>query len=275
MLDEIDEAVNWELIRRSKKFEALDVKLGRELMDLVKSYSIDFFHDIMHKETDLMALGKMLPGRQIMWMINDHFSTSAQKAHLMETQDFMNFKYDGKQLERFITDWRRMVRTLNFVPTESFLEEDFLENIKKDQSNDFRLLLNMYSQDVLMGQSKPSYAQLLTFCEIEIAERRRDSVRRAHEKQAHKLAYTSSAGMCPRILKRGKCPKSDCPYRSTHDSALFLFDDNRRKRRDAKRNNPSPGDKGSRSNSPKESDRSPRGEKAGNRQPSTRGKGKN
>ena len=46
-----------------------------------------------------------------------------------------------------------------------------------------------------MGQSKPPYAQLLTFCEIGIAERRRESVRRAHEKTPHKLAYTSVAGM--------------------------------------------------------------------------------
>ena len=105
-------------------------------MDLVKSYSIDFYHDLMNKEADLMNIGKMFSGRQLMWMINDHFSMSAQKAHLMEIQDFMNFKYDGKNLGRFITDWRRMVRTLNFVPTESFLEEYFLENIKKDQSND-------------------------------------------------------------------------------------------------------------------------------------------
>ena len=67
-------------------------------MDLLRSYSIDFFYDIMNKEADLVALGKMLSGRQIMWMINDHFSMSAQKAHLMKIQDLMNFKYDGTKI---------------------------------------------------------------------------------------------------------------------------------------------------------------------------------
>ena len=80
----VEDAISWESIRRSRTFESLDHKLARELMDGIESFNINSHHDILNKEQDLQSIGKLLSGRQLLWLLYDFMAMDSQKAHLME-----------------------------------------------------------------------------------------------------------------------------------------------------------------------------------------------
>jgi hypothetical protein len=225
-------------------------------------------HDILNKEQDLQSAGKLLSGRQLLWLLYDFMAMDSQKAHLMEISDLMNFRYDGHNMQGFINDWRRLVRTLNFVPGEGFLEQRLKEELERVKSTTFHSLISRYDQDIVLGIEKPSYAKLLKFVDTEVAKRQREYVRKAHEKQPTRLAYVASAnvasanvsfnGTCRTMASKGKCPRPDCPYMASHEQAFNAFQLERHERRKKRQYEKKKGQEGSVQN-PKPRSPSPSG----------------
>ncbi len=83
----------------------------------------------------LRKQGAMMNGRQVLWIIYHHYSMDKYLEQVYSYVDLAAVKFLGDaQLESFLNKWRDVVNNMVETPSEMFLTQLFLKQIKQSQA---------------------------------------------------------------------------------------------------------------------------------------------
>ena len=75
---------------------------------------------------------KILKGRQIAWIVYQHYKTSEQEGAILDINDLLNVKHDYKNLRGFINAWESTLEGMSTTPQPDMLETLFLPQLEKN-----------------------------------------------------------------------------------------------------------------------------------------------
>merc|ERR1711884_271174 len=110
----------------------------------------DKAHQMIHE--------KILNGRQIAWLMFQHFRINDVENSMLEFSDLMALELKGDNLRGFDTEWDNVLLGMKEVPDEKYLENVYRNQVKK--SKQFELLYNQMETDVLLRGHVRSYYAL-------------------------------------------------------------------------------------------------------------------
>jgi len=108
-------------------FATLDAKLLSALTNIITG---DFARKVdTFKETEATA-GRIVRGRQVLFMLHDHFSTNIKHGATYALQDLFSVQLRGENLKSFISNWDQVLAGIVQTPAESVLETLFYKQVK-------------------------------------------------------------------------------------------------------------------------------------------------
>ena len=163
-ISEIDEATSIDQLSSSVfvhkgssiNFETLDSKVAAGIMsimhgDLKRRISMrDELHQIMHK--------RMLTGRQVAFLMFQHFQICDMEHSMLEFNDLLGLELRGDNLRAFDTAWDDTLLGMKELPEEKYLENLYRKQVKK--SKQFELLYNQLEADHVLRGRPRSYREL-------------------------------------------------------------------------------------------------------------------
>ena len=100
----------------------LDAKLLSALTNIITG---DFARKVdIFKETEANE-GRIIRGRQVLFMLHDHFSTNMKHGPTYALQDLFSVRLKGDNLKTFISNRDQVLAGIQKVPEESVLETLF------------------------------------------------------------------------------------------------------------------------------------------------------
>ena len=116
-----------EALRKVAPFATLDAKLLSALTNIITG---DFARKVdTFKETEATA-GRIVRGRQVLFMLHDHFSTNIKHGATYALQDLFSVQLRGENLKSFISNWDQVLAGIVQAPDESVLETLFYKQVK-------------------------------------------------------------------------------------------------------------------------------------------------
>ena len=116
-----------EALRKVAPFATLDAKLLSALTNIITG---DFARKVdTFKETEATA-GRIVRGRQVLFMLHDHFSTNIKHVATYALQDLFSVQLRGENLKSFISNWDQVLAGIVQTPDESVLETLFYKQVK-------------------------------------------------------------------------------------------------------------------------------------------------
>ena len=108
-------------------FATLDAKLLSALTNIITgdfARKVDTFKEAEANE------GRIVRGRQVLFMLHDHFSTNMKHGSTYALQDLFSVHLKGENLKTFISNWDQVLAGIVKVPEESVLETLFYNQVK-------------------------------------------------------------------------------------------------------------------------------------------------
>ena len=116
-----------EALRKVAPFATLDAKLLSALTNIITG---DFARKVdTFKETEATA-GRIVRGRQVLFMLHDHFSTNIKHGATYALQDLFSVQLRGENLKSFISNWDQVLAGIVQTPDVSVLETLFYKQVK-------------------------------------------------------------------------------------------------------------------------------------------------
>ena len=161
-----DEAFRWvneawkegqslEALRKVEPFNTLDAKLMSALTNVITGHFariVDTF-----KENEATA-DRIVRGRQILFMLHDHFSTNIKHGATYALEDLFSVSLRNDNLRVFMSSWDQVLAGITKVPGNDVLETLFYKQVKNSKS--IAHDLNEYHR-AEEGSEKHSYDFLL------------------------------------------------------------------------------------------------------------------
>ena len=133
----------------------LDAKLAAALSHIAPP---DFQRALQAKKAEAMKTGRMVTGRQILYMVDQHFKMSEMDNSVYDTEHLFSIKMKGDRLQEFITTWDQVLTGLDKVPDEQTLRALLLRNLRHCKSMEQDLA---YYDRLPPGDVNKCYAYLL------------------------------------------------------------------------------------------------------------------
>ena len=152
---DVDSAARWEDLNDSSKFATLDSKnspsLGRNLNgDLGRKVNL---------LAEKAALeGKMLKGRQTLWIIIESYKINATEGAILEFKDLLNIHLRNGNPRQFINDWEMCLIGMKAIPSEDIMESLCIREL--EQCSSLKSTLALYKQDVTQRGMQKDYERL-------------------------------------------------------------------------------------------------------------------
>ena len=171
------------------------------------------------KETEANE-GRIVKGRQVLFMLHDHFSTNMKHGSTYALQDLFSVHLKGENLKTFISNWDQVLAGIVKVPEESVLETLFYNQVKncKATAHD----LNEYHR-ADEGTEKRKYDFLVSAVRRHLDRERLETNR---ERVARNLSGTAKpsapavegkVGFIPRGYcvkwNKGGCTNENCTFK--------------------------------------------------------------
>ena len=64
----------------------------------------------------------MLKGRQILFVINDHFKITSETGQVLDFEDVMFVELKGDNVRGYLNDWELTLNAVKEIPSEAILE---------------------------------------------------------------------------------------------------------------------------------------------------------
>jgi hypothetical protein len=228
----VESASSYEELGDTGPFPELDALLAA---DWDKILSGEFQKKVHLIEYKLESQGKMIKGRQITWMVYNHFRLSDTDSALNSWYGLMNVTLHNDNLQQFVNDWDAACEEIGgFLPDDGFMEELFRTQLEKAPC--FKQHMAMYHQDVTFRGTPKSIDQLRRMVDVYLEDqllkknqsdhrsgakarvvKEKPSQRTSNEKPPDKQKSKSQSGTCFKWRDTGKCVAgSSCSYSSSH-----------------------------------------------------------
>ena len=111
-----------EALHKVAPFATLSAKLLSALTNIITG---DFARKVdTFKETEATS-GRIVRGRQVLFMSHDHFSTKIKYGATYALQDLFSIQLRGENLRAFISNWDQVLAGIVQAPDDSVLETLF------------------------------------------------------------------------------------------------------------------------------------------------------
>ncbi len=174
----------------SGAFASLDAKLAAALSKILQG---ELARQVNIRKEKMASTGRLMKGRQILWLLYQHFKISQAEGSLLEFQDLLNVKLQGDGLRTFLNDWDSVLLAMAQEPPVEILETLFRLQIQRYQPLRDQLA---YYDRLDHGHADRSYAFLISAARRHLEQRRRAETREA-------LSRGGSAYALPVSLARG------------------------------------------------------------------------
>ena len=108
-------------------FDSLDAKLASCLAKLTHG---ELGRRITLKMETAAKSGQMIRGRQILWMVYQHFRLNQSYGSLYQVSDLMAVRMKGDSLESFVNTWDSVIAGMHKEPEPEIVENLFYQQIK-------------------------------------------------------------------------------------------------------------------------------------------------
>ena len=206
-----------EALRKVAPFATLDAKLLSALTNIITG---DFARKVdTFKETEATA-GRIVRGRQVLFMLHDHFSTNIKHGATYALQDLFSVQLRGENLKSFISNWDQVLAGIVQTPDVSVLETLFYKQVKNCKAilHD----MNEYHR-ADEGTEKRNYSFLVSavrrHLDRERLEANRDRVAKGLSGTGRPSApaVEGKTGFIPKgycvAWNKGGCSKDNCTYK--------------------------------------------------------------
>ena len=171
------------------------------------------------KETEATA-GRIVRGRQVLFMLHDHFSTNIRHGATYALQDLFSVQLRGENLKSFISNWDQVLAGIIQTPDESVLETLFYKQVKNWKA--IQHDMNEYHR-ADEGTEKRNYSFLVSavrrHLDRERLEANRDRVAKGLSGTGRPSApaVEGKTGFIPKgycvAWNKGGCSKDNCTYK--------------------------------------------------------------
>lgn len=214
-IHEVEQAKCWEDLADPGLFHILDAKLSTALSKIVSG---EFKRQVMLKKEQASQEGKMIKGRQILWLIYEQYKLNVIDGNHLNLTDLYAVQLHGDNVVAFLNDWDGCISQLVRLPPPEEMEHLFLRQLKR--SRQLELTISLYEQDVSLRGEERSYERLRKMINTYLATKKLDNNRNKSEQGRGRdggFSNPAQQGDCQQFLKsKGKCSRGkDCPYR--HD----------------------------------------------------------
>ena len=206
-----------EALRKVAPFATLDAKLLSALTNIITG---DFARKVdTFKETEATA-GRIVRGRQVLFMLHDHFSTNIKQGATYALQDLFSVQLRGENLKSFISNWDQVLAGIVQTPEVSVLETLFYKQVKNCKA--IQHDMNEYHR-ADEGTEKRNYSFLVSavrrHLDRERLEANRDRVAKGLSGSGRPSApaVEGKTGFIPKgycvAWNKGGCSKDNCTYK--------------------------------------------------------------
>ena len=206
-----------EALRKVAPFATLDAKLLSALTNVITG---DFARKVdTFKETEATA-GRIVRGRQVLFMLHDHFSTNIKHGATYALQDLFSVQLRGENLKSFISNWDQVLAGIVQTPDVSVLETLFYKQVKNCKA--IQHDMNEYHR-ADEGTEKRNYSFLVSavrrHLDRERLEANRDRVAKGLSGSGRPSApaVEGKTGFIPKgycvAWNKGGCSKDNCTYK--------------------------------------------------------------
>eukprot|EP00435_Cladocopium_sp_Y103_P051725 s387_g16.t1 len=210
------ESQTLEALRKVAPFATLDAKLLSALTNIITG---DFGRKVdTFKETKATA-GRIVRGRQVLFMLHDHFSTNIKHGATYALQDLFSVQLRGDNLKSFISNWDQVLAGITQIPDESVLETLFYKQVKNCKA--IQHDMNEYHR-AIEGDDKRTYNFLVSavrrHLDRERLEANRDRVAKGLSGAGRPSApaVEGKTGFIPKgycvAWNKGSCTKDSCTH---------------------------------------------------------------
>jgi hypothetical protein len=147
-------------------FDTLDAKLARALRNIMPAH---FTNAIQARKQQAMRAGRLSRGRQISWLIDQHFKISAADGAIYDIEHLFSVSIKAGGLSQFLNTWVTVYAGLRIAPADQFLGALTLKQTRQCEA----LVLDGAQYDRLpIGYQDRSYEYLLRCCRRVLARNR-------------------------------------------------------------------------------------------------------
>ena len=186
--------------KSGRDYESLDCKLATALTKTCDGTTLG--RDITAKTEQEAKEKRNIKGRQMLWMIYEHFKTNQQACQLFSILDLSKVAFSGgdKNLDHFISSWDGVLTGMKVQPPEYEKEEMFVSQIRKSTS----LAIDIAAYDrAAQGTPERSYKFLYDSVKNYLTRIRQENNRLEQSKSLSRLVAAPAADK----KKKGKYDK--------------------------------------------------------------------
>ena len=217
----MDDLVTSQLIegRDFPDCEMLDANIASALKRIISNPC--FRRRVTVEEQKAQKDYRFLRGRQIAYMINDHFRATSARDVALDLSDLFNVSFKGCDIQDFDTRWDHALLSASEVPAENLLEG--LCNMKIRESVQLQTVSAMYEQEIDRDRAMPSHQRLKTLVSRHIDRTIRTRNFRARSigskvTKGRMSAKRGKMGECYQWKANGQCSRGDsCSFRHGSD----------------------------------------------------------
>ena len=199
----------------------------------------------------------MLTGRQIAWMIYEHFRLTDIDGAVLEFTDLLRVELRGDNLRAFDTSWDETLLAMAHMPEDHYLESLYFKQLEK--CDQIQNALQLYIQDHVQRGEPKSYTKLRKMVRNHLDQKTRERHIQQRERRGERGLVanpknkakakpksrpgtpTPKTGDCHQWVRKGSCSRGD--------DCNFKHDDDK-KGPQSRTRSPSPSGKTSRKRSP-------------------------
>ena len=195
-------------------FGTLDAKLMSSLTTILVG---DFARRINTLKETEAAKGQQVRGRQVLFLLNEYFSTNAKHGSTYSIQDLFSVKLQGTNLKAFMTNWDTVMAGVPQAPDESILEYLFYTQVRYHRAIAHDIAEYQRAEQ---GTPRHSYEYLVSAVRLQLERERLETNREriarglgsGTGKPAAPATGSPGKGYCI-AWNKGGCTKDNCKFK--------------------------------------------------------------
>ena len=171
MVDSVDDLKSSVSIRglRMPDFEVLDARIASALNRII--HNSHFKRRVSLEEQKAQKDDRFLRGRQIAYLIYDHFRATGADDSVENYADLFTISLRNDDFQEFDSKWDGILLSITKIPTDDILER--LYKLRIRESEKLKTVLELYDLEIHQKKAEPDYHRLKTMVKRSIEQNSR------------------------------------------------------------------------------------------------------
>ena len=231
MVESVDDLTSSCSIRGTQmpNFEVLDARIASALNKII--HNTHFKRRISQEEQKAQKQDSFLRGRQIAYLIYDHFRVTGSHDSVENYTDLFTIVLRNDDFQEFDSKWDEILLSMTKIPHDDILEG--LYKLRIRESEKLKTVLELYDLEIHQKKLGPDYHRLKTMVKRSIEQEFRNNNFRNRIGNFEKNAVVKNQGTKQRVQRilgdcwqwetNGQCVKGDnCSFRHDTNKRSFM-----------------------------------------------------